>query len=120
MSGEENIKMAINHLQKAAAEKGREAKDMSTELDRQRKDLEKDIDRLKTDIQRHDAIVADSKQSEAIRVVAAKAIPTLKSEIQERQQQISQAHDTMKSSVQALEDQSRMLDEQAKALNNFR
>lgn len=103
MAGEENIKLAVQHLQKAVFEKTRQMKDMLKDFDRQRKDLEHDITKLSKDVSINTAIAADGGQSDARRATAASAAASLKGEIDERRTQISRLHDQVKDQVKGIE-----------------
>ena len=103
MAGEDNIKLAISHLDKATFEKMRHIKDLQSDLDRQRKELEKDIDRLGKSIAVNATLASNGDQSDARRVVATKAVSTFKSETDELKRQISQLHDTTKDEIKNTE-----------------
>lgn len=103
MAGEENLKLALKHIERAMYEKNQAIKDLQTELDRQRKDIEKETSDIVKDIARYTAMASLADKSQQQRQSAAATVSTLKNEVEENRRRQQEVHDTIKDQIKGLE-----------------
>lgn len=120
MAGEENLKLALKHLERALLEKNRAIKDLRVGLDRQRKEIEKENDQIVKDIAKYTALAALNDKSQSQRQSAAATVATLKSEVEENRRRQQEVHDTIKDQIKGLELEIVAITEETNKLKDLR